>query len=578
MFNYIKNMEARLSDDQKDMLSRIWEPTVVGTPLYDARRDLCVLPDGEIRSYGKLYESRHCAADGQIAYLSSRDCGLSWTPHYSHGRMNSCVYLEKPDIYITSCDTFNNNIGLGDGLWIFRSKIGPDDPHPEMIRLSDKRYTDSFLPCQSTFGDRIWFTTQYNSTATFFFSDDWGETWDKRELPPTPPFEITPPHQGLRWCRGSGTEPYAIELSPNKMMMLIRTPLDCFYQSFSADGGDTWSTPEPSTFYGTNTTAFLLRLSDGRVISFWNNTKPLPEPDHTTTRPAVSENVINGLAEDAFTNRDAAHAAISEDGGSTFLGYREILLNPARNRTDFRYVGGVRSSEDKSVHQFQAYELPYGKILVSVGQNQASRRLVIFDVNWLYENERREDFLGGLDGITTHTYVQSISGSYRGSVGNGHCAWNRAPSAYPMPDPDGGHGETLNIRAHRDDRLWSPIGGATWNFPASRTGRISVELKLIEKQARFTLTDRWYNTCDPFAATESPFSFELGETQIGNQFARIDIDYNTENGSGEVFVNGKPLFTLPMSHPCPTGLSYLVLQCATDGESQGFYVRLLEKK
>ena len=113
----------------------------------------------------------------------------------------------------------------------------------KIIQLSDERYIDTFLPQKSVFGDRIWFTTQCSSVASFFYSDNWGKTWTKRELPPVEPFEVVYPHKGLRWCRGSGTEPYVIELSQNKMITIIRTPLDCFYKSYSYDGGDTWSTP-----------------------------------------------------------------------------------------------------------------------------------------------------------------------------------------------------------------------------------------------------------------------------------------------------------------------------------------------
>ena len=54
MYTYLRNLEARMSEDQKDMLRRIYEPTVVAVPLSFARRDLCILPDGEIRAYGNL--------------------------------------------------------------------------------------------------------------------------------------------------------------------------------------------------------------------------------------------------------------------------------------------------------------------------------------------------------------------------------------------------------------------------------------------------------------------------------------------------------------------------------------------
>jgi hypothetical protein len=577
MYSYLKNLENRLTEDQKDILKRIWEPTVVEIPLADSRRDICILPDGEIRSYGTLYASRHFAQDGQAAYLSSTDCGLSWSIKYSHGKMNSCTYLEKAGIYITVCDTYNNNKGIDSGLYVYRSHIGPDDSNPEVTKLSDERYIDSFLPQQSFFTDRIWFTTQLNGNPVFFYSDDFGKSWERREFPAPHNFETVFPHKGLRWCKGSGCEPYVVELNKDKMMMIIRTPMDCFYKSYSYDGGDSWTTPEPSTFYGTDTTAFLLRLTDGRIITFWNNTKPLAQPNHKATMPYAGECVEAGTGENAFTNRDAAHAAITEDG-ENFIGYREIILNEARNHSDFRYIGGAKSSLDKSVHQYQAFELPFNKVLVSVGQNKASRRLIIFDINWLYETERAEDFLKGIGGLTTHTFLKSISGCHCAEVGNGHCAWNRTYNAYPMPDPDGGYGEVLSISKHHDDRLINDIGGACWNFPASKQGRVSIELKITEKSARFILSDRWYNTCDPYAAYQSPFWFELDKSDVGEKFVVVNIDYDTEKAVANILIDEKPIFKVKMTVDCPTGISYLILQCTPDGDSQGFYVKSLKKR
>lgn len=583
MNGYLQKMENRMTEEQRDRLRRIWEPAVVTTPLSDSRRDLCILPDGEIRSYGRLYAKNDEDKNAKMGYLSSVDGGLSWTLHYSEGIMNSCTYIEKYGLYITACDGCNGNMGFGEqGLWVLRSKIGADDKTPEIIKLSDECYGDTFLPQKSAYSDRIWFTSQcskdYNTrVACFFYSDDMGRTWNKREISQVKPMEYTYPHKGKRWHISSGTEPYAVELAENELFMIIRTPNDSFYKSVSHDGGESWSEPEPSELWGTNTTAFLLRLSDGRTVAFWNNTKPLPEVDHRATRPPVTEKVVIGRHEDVFTNRDVAHAAISEDGCKTFLGYREIILNSVRNNTDFRYVGGVASSNDKSVHQFQAYELPMGKILVSAGQNVSSRRLLIFDVKWLYETARKEDFLLGLENITTHTYVKSISGCTVGSVGNGHCAWNRAPAAYLMPDPDGGYSEALYISKRQDDRLYSEIGGAAWNFPVSARGTVTAELKIIEKQARLTLTDRWYNPCDAYAAELSPFSIELDVTEIGDSFVRVELKYDTEKGRATVTVNGKYLRDIDINGACPTGISYLILQCATEGDSKGFYVRYLSK-
>jgi hypothetical protein len=323
----------------------------------------------------------------------------------------------------------------------------------------------------------------------------------------------------------------------------------------------------------------MLRMESGALVFFFCNTQPLAELDKTTLYPPLNEGEITGLGgEDVFTNRDANHAAISFDEGKTWQGFREMMLNPLRNESDFRTKGGNAGCLDKSVHQFQAFELPFGKVLVSAGQNGVSRRLLIFDVGWLYETSRREDFLLGLDAISTHTYVRSISGCTVGSIGNGHCAWNRAPSAYLMPDPDGGYREMLYICKRHDDRLWSDVGGATWNFPASKRGRVTIELRMVEGTARLTLTDRWYNPCDPYAGELSPFSVEPDAAEIGTEPVQLTLTYDTEAGRASVAVNGVPYAELPMRGTCETGISYLLLQCATEGDCEGFYVKAIDKQ
>ncbi len=565
MNDFLKQWESRLSPEQIERLDRIFAPISVGVPLSDTRRDMCFLPDGEIRSYGT---SPYGKQTSKMEYLSSRDGGLSWAIYPARGTMHSCSYFPKENIFMTIRETER-------GVFILRSVYGPDDPSPEQIMVSDLKCRNGFQPLQSSYGRRIWFTSECGNTPVFFFSDDCGETWNERTIPASWRFDIIFPHKGLRWCKNSGCEPYAAETAPGKMMMLLRTPTDCFWQCESVDGGNTWSDPHPSIFYGTDTTACLLHMSDGRTVAFWNNTKPLSQPNYAGLTPFPGQDVIDGTGENAFTNRDAAHAAISCDGGTTFIGRREILLNPSRNRSDFRYFGNP--SSDKSVHQFQALELPRGKILVSAGQNRASRRLVMFDPEWLLETNRREDFLEGLEGITTHTYLKSISGSHYLQIGNGHCAWNRADNSFPVPDPDGGYGEVLLVRKQHDERRINDIGGAVWNFPASSSGSVTIEIKILEKQALLILTDRWYNTCDPYATLMSPFWFELDAKDTGTDFCKVRISYSTEKGFAEVSINEKPFFKVRQTVPCPAGVSYLILQCASDGDSRGFCVRCIEK-
>ncbi|MFR5864082.1 MAG: hypothetical protein ACLUFV_02210 [Acutalibacteraceae bacterium] len=87
------------------------------------------------------------------------------------------------------------------------------------------------------------------------------------------------------------------------------------------------------------------------------------------------------------------------------------------------------------------------KVLVQVGQHANVRRLILFDVDWLYETDRAEDFRCGLGALSTQVYLRSVSGGFRGFTG--HCAWNRTNGAVPVPDPSGDHTEALLLKHGR---------------------------------------------------------------------------------------------------------------------------------
>ena len=279
-----------------------------------------------------------------------------------------------------------------------------------------------------------------------------------------------------------------------------------------------------------------------------------------------------------FTNRDAAHAALSEDGGGTWTGIREIYLNGIRNNADFRYVGGVLYSLDKSVHQFQAFELPFNKILVTLGQNPVSRRMLIFDLDWLKETGRQDNFIEGLGGLSTFVYVKSISGSAEAYAGNGHCAWNRTNGALLVPDPEGGYSDVLQLSKYPDERLFNDIQGLTWNFPASHEGEVEIGFFLAEDTMRINLTDCWFNPCDPYVASQAQFSTDLTADDVpSGAWHTLLLKYDPE--WVEICCDGKGVTRLKAKKNSPLGLSYLNIQCVSDSSnSKGTYIRLLKKR
>ena len=105
-------------------------------------------------------------------------------------------------------------------------------------------------------------------------------------------------------------------------------------------------------------------------------------------------------------------------------------------------------------------ELPGGKVLLAYGQNPSARRILIFDPDWLTETARSDDFRYGLGNLSTHLYVKSCTGGWRGWAG--HCAWNRVPGALLVRDPHmdslppgakPSNRDVLQLCRIRDDRL-----------------------------------------------------------------------------------------------------------------------------
>ena len=572
------------SDRVRNQLRRIHAPVAVGVPPTNAFRDLVRLPDGELRHYG----FRRDGGAAQPIYIASRDSGLSWQEFdMPAGRPGACVQSPWSGDWLTLIDAHDMQadshldavpMGLDKGLYVCRSTDGIDGsfqaslispegcamPRQPLALRARQRWV---MACQRR-------DKQGVNHIYVWRSDDDARTWQKVELEVVPPHTVSGHHRGVRW-QNYGCEPTLVEVSNGRLWMVIRTSHDTHYQSFSDDGGVTWTTPEPSRFYGTITMPTLFRLQDGRILFFWCNTTPLVELDHDR-QPGLFDWERQGYGEDVFTNRDATHVAISEDDGATWIGFRELQLNERRNDSDFRTSGGNGDCLDKSVHQAQAVELPEGRVLVSSGQHPLCRRLIIFDPAWLYETGRCDDFRLGLGDWSTHQYARSIVGNFKGI--SGHCAYNRRPGAQLVPDPDGEPREVLQVACHPDVRLVHERQGAVWNFPAGMAGRVKVALRLPAggQGIRVCLLDRWINPVDEFVAEYAQYVVAFdGEGRARSPEAGLPCatcttleltwtDAGRAAATLRVGGEGQPV-RLPLGLPSRNGICYLHLQSLAGG-------------
>jgi lysophospholipase L1-like esterase len=65
-------------------------------------------------------------------------------------------------------------------------------------------------------------------------------------------------------------EPCVVELKDMRLWMIIRTSRKVFWESFSTDGGLTWSDAQATQIDSSHSPAHVIRLSDGRLAMAWN--------------------------------------------------------------------------------------------------------------------------------------------------------------------------------------------------------------------------------------------------------------------------------------------------------------------
>jgi hypothetical protein len=562
------------ADEHPASIQEVHAPVWVGRPPSDAISGLVRLENGELRHYDYGFdptpEIHHHPDFLATSYIFSRDQGLTWeTKPVPPGQFGADMRSPISGEYLrlqTKADglyVIKTNGGI-DGEWTLRRVWATPIRGPELNLTRSLVFIRKGKRALSPWSTMRRFAPDFRYQVGTFFSDDDGATWQRSNLIEAPAHEPNERDKSVRWQNGA-TEPSVVELRDGRVWMLIRTSLDFHYQSFSTDGGATWSAPEPSPFYGTLTDPTIGRLKDGRLLFLWNNTTPLPEfPKNEFTAPFITQSAADGSGEDMFTNRDALHAAISDDDGKTWRGFREVLLDANRNDSRYAETGGM----DRSVHQPQFVEVDAGRVVVSTGQHWLHRSLFIFDPDWLLETERACDFSNGLDDWSVHGYLKGI---------RGHCALNRFESSKLIAHPDDAKRRVLQVsNTGRRDAIFER-GGATWNFPAGRAGFVEVRVRASKDfgGARLCLLDRWLNPTDPTAHTLAMCQLDLAADQLpadGWHTLRLSWQEIAVGAPCEVTLDEKPLATLPLQRAALHGVSYIHFQSTAQQPDQGLLI------
>lgn len=508
----------------------------------------CVLTDGSLGSFyfeGKTMDQwEDSSIDQFLCIRRSLDGGISWTDAervFQFPPMRGSIKITDLDL-VPLLDTegtlhvycfnmlnwderFSYSERIIELLHLFSKDNGLTWDGPVRIDYGHK-YTGSLNAITQLSSGRIVLPFSYLQEGTFIcaaiLSDDNGYTWtcSRSDVP-----HCDDPALHLE---SGAMEPVTIEMEDDRVWMVIRTTNGRLFESWSSDGGETWTVAEPTPFRSSNAPAALVSLGGGRMLMAWNHCKGEP--------------FVNGVC---YARQSLVAAVRSEDG--SWYGYREIAhLDPDDH-------------PDHSVCYPWLVKLPNGRMLAGFLKVHLSRwketlcfRLVTFDLDWLLASDSSADLL---------KFPEGFSATESGvSLADGKVLMKGAPLA--------GAG----------------AGAVTWNFPRANSGKLTARLRLASPfgGAAITLSETFIKPSnfqegvfrvkvEPDGklfvqyANERPYEhlYNSSPLPLGKWFDFM-IAWNCDRSSALVFVDGKAVGTLPKLEE-GQGLSYIRLTALGEG-------------
>ena len=329
------------------------------------------LKDGRImfaysRYYGKS-SSDHATAD--IAARYSSDKGATWTDKdeiivKNHGGMNvmsvSILRLKSGEIALfyllknssSDCRPVMRRSFDEGKTWSEPTMCITDEVayfvlnNDRVIQMKDGRLL--FAVSRHTFpGGKF----DNKGVVMTYFSDDNGGTWRRGKAV----LRVVDPDGKQR----AAQEPGVVECRDGTVLLWIRTNAGSQYMCRSADRGETFSAPQPSSLAAPLSPASMKRLPTGDLLVVWNDHRN--RPDRKSCRqPGFSW--ANG-------RRTPLAAALSGDDGRTWKGTKTIESDPDGW---FCYIAMEPLDDGTVLLGYCAYE------------NLAHSRIVKIPISWFY--------------------------------------------------------------------------------------------------------------------------------------------------------------------------------------------------
>ncbi len=542
------------------------EPIILGDPPTETpshKAGLITLPDGSV----EVYYLRDGKNGKEIASRRTTDEGTTWSErktvfelpggHVASMTSGDWIILRplrtknnELHFFILRCGEMGARAGLDQfiNVWYLGSRddrsrwVGPKvlfegsvGPPRCAIELKSGRI---LYPFDHALGDR---DTNYPTgigEVTCAYSDDGGDSWSF-----SPSKLTTPVDRVYRAPNYGALEPTIMPLNNGRLWMLLRSSFGCLYESCSSDDGVHWTPTAATRFRSSNSPADLVRLPDGRLAMFWNNCQNAPS--------------IDGC--EPYTNRDVVHAAISNDEGKTWHGYREIYRAPRRNQSP------PKEGTTSGTSYPDAAVTRDGKILVMTGHGPESAKMLLVDPDWLSNTSASENFENGLEQWCIYKGIGPIETSWR----------ERTAGATLESEAEKSGARILHVRRPKDE----PPDGAVWNFPKGQKGtlRFKIRLKPNFSGASIALADCFYDPTDVAGERQALFDLRIssfrqlltGPTLDLDRWYELEMKWDISKKNCTVSIDGKPALDLVQLNLSREGANYLRLRSLAQATDEG---------
>ncbi len=533
------------------------------TPLLSAAEPPITLPPGSWHNLVRLSDGTMKRVRANGGYLKSQvsaDSGLTWSAEVLEfamsGSLNPVPMLDSAgDMhYVRPIPRDESNGGtrvLGVNyfldVWHYTSTDGGAHWNTNLAmpaaasavldatQLRSGRlivpFGEPFVPASSGSG----YGTNYTK---FIYSDDLGQTWQS-----SPAQLKSPAPTGWNGGLYGACEPTITQLHSGQLWTLMRTQTDYLYESRSDDDGTSWSAAKPSNFYSSTGNAHVLNMNDGRLVMMWNNATVSPRYD--------------GLI--VYSGRDALHAAISDDDGKTWQGFREIYLDPYRHENPEAGDTGTA---------YNAPAVTTDDLILSLTGQARARTMLRFDPDWLLETSRSSNFANGFTDWSVFKPYGGVSGAKR----------NRKIGPELVFDAV----EQKNVMHIRRPDSDDP-DGATWNFPMARKGEMTLRVKLAPgfTGGSIALGDRFFEPTDVQGEANSIFQVPIaangslpgGAVLQTARWYTLGLNWDLAAHKATLKLDGQTLSQLDQRQQAKPGPSYLRLRSTASAiDTSGFYI------